>query len=262
MPETRQTPPFRHTSRRGEQSHVLGPGERTPTHQHPRGHLVHPARGVLSVTTGEGTWLVPANRTAWVPGGYGHHHRSHGGTDMRVVFLPAAMARALPPHPAVLTPSPLAREALLALTGTAERDAAARARLRRVVIDELAPAPEEPLHLPEPRDPRLRDLARRLEACPGDPAGLRELGRRIGVGERTLSRLFHAELGMSFTRWRAQLRVHHALVLLTGGASVLETALACGWANPSTFIEHFTAVMGQTPGRYRRDLLPPPPSQR
>ncbi|MGW1564309.1 helix-turn-helix domain-containing protein, partial [Streptomyces sp. NPDC002144] len=33
-----------------------------------------------------------------------------------------------------------------------------------------------------------------------------------------------------------------------------ETAVACGWSNPSSFIDAFTEVVGQTPGRYQADL--------
>jgi AraC-like DNA-binding protein len=86
---------------------------------------------------------------------------------------------------------------------------------------------------------------------PGDNTPLAELGRAIGAGARTLSRLFHDELGMTFYEWRTQLRVGHALVLLADGHDTTHVAHACGWANPSHFITAFTAVMGTTPGRYR-----------
>jgi len=55
-------------------------------------------------------------------------------------------------------------------------------------------------------------------------------------------------------RWRTVLRVHHALFRLTEGASVTDTAIACGWSNPSAFIGAFTALVGQTPGRYQAGL--------
>jgi len=80
------------------------------------------------------------------------------------------------------------------------------------------------------------------------------LGRTAGASERTLSRLFHTELGMSFHRWRTTLRIHHALTHLTNGRSVTDTAMECGWSNPSSFIDAFTEVVGQTPGRYQADL--------
>ncbi|MFF1797655.1 helix-turn-helix domain-containing protein, partial [Kitasatospora sp. NPDC058263] len=129
-------------------------------------------------------------------------------------------------------------------------------RLHAVVVDELALAPEQPLHLPEPADDRLRALTGILYADPANQQTLAELGTRVGASERTLSRLFGQELRMSFHQWRTQLRVHHALTRLAAGKSVTETALACGWANPTTFIEAFAALVGETPGRYRTRQLP------
>ncbi|MGE3620830.1 MAG: helix-turn-helix transcriptional regulator, partial [Acidimicrobiia bacterium] len=118
-------------------------------------------------------------------------------------------------------------------------------------------APEEPLHLPEPGDGRLRAVTDLLHHDPADDRGLAQLGRAVGASERTLSRLFQAELGMGFRQWRTQLRLHHALVHLAAGDSITRTAAACGWSNPSTFIEAFSAALGQTPGRYRSGAAPP-----
>lgn len=218
---------------------------------HPRGHLVYAARGVLSVHTERGTSIVPANRVAWTPAGFAHRHRAHGDTDMRIVFLPASLARLVPAHPAVFTASDLAREILLALTGPGEPERAASARLRRVLVDQLHDAREQPLHLPEPRDDRLRAVARVLYENPGDTTPLAGLGQAIGAGARTLSRLFHDELGLTFYEWRTQLRLYHALVLLAEGHDTSHVAHACGWSNPSHFIAAFRAVMGTTPGKHR-----------
>ncbi|MFB9685273.1 helix-turn-helix transcriptional regulator [Amycolatopsis plumensis] len=250
MPETRQAEP---TSRIWPSGgvHLWPPGGTSEAAAHDRGHLVYAARGVLSVHTERGTSIVPANRVAWTPAGFVHRHRAHGHTDMRIVFLSAASARLVSGRPAVFTASPLAREVLLALTGPREYDRAASARLRRVLVDELREAPEQPLHLPEPRDDRLRAIARRLYADPGDTASLAELGQRVGASARTLSRLFRDELGMTFPAWRTQVRIGHALILLADGHDTASTARACGWANPSHFIAAFTAVVGTTPGRHR-----------
>ncbi|WP_343034575.1 helix-turn-helix domain-containing protein [Streptomyces sp. 769] len=48
--------------------------------------------------------------------------------------------------------------------------------------------------------------------------------------------------------------MHHALAQLSEGRSVTDTAMECGWSNPSSFIDAFTEVVGQTPGRYQADL--------
>ncbi|MBP0455132.1 helix-turn-helix transcriptional regulator [Kitasatospora sp. RG8] len=243
--------------------HLWPSGGASAAQSHPRGHLVYAAGGVLTLHTEHGSWIVPANRVAWTPAGFTHRHRAHGDTDMRIVFLPPSLARLVPDRPVVFEASGLAREVLLALTRPRDHDGAApghrrtaRTRLLRVLVDELCEAPEQPLHLPEPRDDRLRAVARRLAKNPADNATLAELGRAVGAGSRTLSRLFRAELGMTFYEWRTQLRVHHALVLLADGHDTVRTAHACGWANPSGFIAAFSAVVGTTPGRYRAAQVP------
>jgi AraC-like DNA-binding protein len=218
---------------------------------HPRGHLVYAASGVLSVHTERGTSIVPANRVAWTPARCPHYHQAHGDTDMRIVFLPASLARLAPDHPAVFMVSGLAREVLLALTGRRSYDRAALARLHRVLIDELREAREQPLQLPQPRDDRLQAIARILQEQPADNTSLAELGQSAGASARTLSRLFSNELGMTFYEWRTQLRIYHALVLLADGHDTTHVAHACGWANPSSFIAAFTRIIGTTPGRYR-----------
>ncbi|NMO55693.1 helix-turn-helix transcriptional regulator [Actinoplanes sp. TBRC 11911] len=249
-------PKTRHDPMPSEQAQLLGHDERTPAHSHGRGHLVYPASGMLSVATSAGSWIAPPNRVVWIPAHSEHRHRSHGISDVRIVFLAPQLAALLPAHPAVLVMTPLARAATLALTSGDERPAAARSRLRRVVIDDLVAAPEQPLHLPEPSDDRLRAVTHLVEQQLSRPASLADLGRRVGAGERTLSRLFHEETGMSFPQWRTQLRIHRALRMLADGTPVLATATACGWSNPSAFIDTFTALVGQTPGRYQRSLSP------
>ncbi|WP_433685011.1 AraC family transcriptional regulator [Nocardia sp. CA-119907] len=224
---------------------------------------MYAARGVLSVHTERGTSIVPANRVAWTPAGFMHYHRAHGQTDMRIVFLPASLARLVPDHPAVFAASDLAREILLTLTGprnydraAQNQDRAALARLRRVLVDELHEAHEQPLQLPEPHDDRLQAIAQLLYQNPADNTSLAELGLTIGASARTLSRLLNNELGMTFYEWRTQLRVYHALVLLAHGHDTTHVAHACGWANPSGFIAAFTNIIGTTPGRYRTGHQP------
>jgi AraC-like DNA-binding protein len=235
--------------------HLRPSGDVDAAQTHDEGHLVYAAAGVLTLHTGHGTSIVPADRIGWIPAGCAHRHRTHGETDIRIVFLPASLSGLVPEQPAVFVASGLAREVLLALTGPdgpgPARGPITRARLLRVLVDELHDANEQPLHLPEPRDDRVLAVARRLDDDPADGASLAELGRAVGASPRTLSRLFRRELGMTFYEWRTQLRIHHALVLLAEGHDITRTAAACGWANPSSFIAAFTAVLGTTPGRHR-----------
>ncbi len=233
---------------------VLPHGFQIDTHVHADGLLVYAASGVVATVTERGTWVAPASRIIWTPPGFEHAHRFYGSTDVRVLSIPLIACEALPPEPGVFLVSPLLREVLLALTDLPEVHVGAHERLRAVVVDELVEAPDRSIRLPEPHDDRLRAVTAILHADPADPATLTELGRQVGASERTLSRLFHRELGMSFHQWRTVLRIHHALLHLGDGMSVIDTAITCGWANPTSFIEAFSAIVGQTPGRYQAGL--------
>ncbi|WP_433654524.1 AraC family transcriptional regulator [Nocardia sp. CA-128927] len=237
-------------SKRGWLEH----GTHIAVHSHRQGQLLYASTGVLATTTELGTWVAPADRLTWTPPGFAHSHRIYGETDCRVVNVPRELCDSLPSRPTVFAVTPLLREALVALTTDRTFRPGARERLRQVMIDELTDSPEQVLYLPAPQDDRLRAATDLLHADPGNTATLAELGRSVGASERTLSRLFHAELGMSFHQWRTLLRVQHALVHLLDGHPVTSTALACGWSNPTSFIEAFTAIVGQTPGRYQNDL--------
>jgi AraC-like DNA-binding protein len=256
MSKTRQSmaPPPIYPAETPQGAGRLSHGSRIHAHAHAEGQLVYAASGVLATTTERGTWVAPANRVTWTPPGFHHSHRFYGRTDVCVVAIPLELCDALAAHPSVFAVSPLLREALLALTDRRVIRPGAKERLRAVVLDELVEAPEQSLHLPEPRDDRLRAVTDLLYADPAQAVTLSELGRIAGASERTLSRLFHSEFDMSFHRWRTILRIHHAVVHLTNGRSVTDTAVACGWSNPTSFIEAFNAVVGQTPGRYQADL--------
>ncbi len=227
-------------------------GEDIAAHFHDYGQLRYAASGALVTATRVGTWVAPASRIMWVPPFSVHSSHAYGRTDVRVLPVPAALAEQLPPEPSVFVASALMREAYLAMTNDREPVDSPRARLLfEVVIAELDRAPQESLRLPEPNDVRLKAVTDLLHADPASPATLAELGHRTGSSERTLSRLFGSELSMSFHQWRTLLRIQRALLELSEDASVTDTAMRLGWANPSSFIEAFTELVGQTPGRYR-----------
>jgi AraC-like DNA-binding protein len=157
-------------------------------------------------------------------------------------------------QPTVLSVSRLLRELIIAITDDPARRGEEQHDLKRVALHQLKPAPALQFHLPQPGDERLRDVTAILAEDPGSDRTLGELGRAVGAGERTLSRLFRAETGMTFPQWRAQLRLHHSLTLLASGLSVTATAVACGYSTPSAFTAAFHATFGTTPGTYRKDL--------
>ncbi|MDI3421594.1 helix-turn-helix transcriptional regulator [Streptomyces luteolus] len=246
---TRQ--PTRHQPIAPTRTRWLAPGAEIDAHRHDDHQIVYAGRGVLAVTTDRGSWIAPATRAIWVPAGTAHAHHAHGELTLHLVGLPAEDNPLGLDEPTVLSVSPLLRELILAHTRTPDDGSPERARLRAVLLDQLKASPQQPLHLPTPTEPRLAELCAILRADPADSRTLSGLGRQVGAGERTLSRLFKSELGMTFPQWRTQLRLHHALILLAERTPVTTVAHLCGWSSASAFIDAFRRAFGRTPGAYQ-----------
>lgn len=101
-----------------------------------------------------------------------------------------------------------------------------------------------------PADARLRTIAEMMTAKPSDRATMHAWARRIGVSERTLSRILLRQTGMSFGRWRQQLHILLALRWLSQGASVQSVAADLGYENGSSFVTMFRKALGTSPAKY------------
>jgi AraC-like DNA-binding protein/quercetin dioxygenase-like cupin family protein len=237
-------------------SHALPPGARIERHRHALHQIVYPSSGAVSVTTPAGTWITPANRAIWIPAGCWHEHRFHGHTQFHGVALDPARYRPVPAAPAVLAVNPLMRELIIACSQSAETGTDEHHRMLAVLHDQLRTTSlGEPLWIPTPVDGRLREACALIADSLREPLTLQQIGHRIGISQRTLSRLFSDELAMTFPQWRTQLRLQRALVLLAQRRDVTWVASECGWATPSAFIDTYRRAFGHTPGRLAAEAL-------
>jgi AraC-like DNA-binding protein len=94
--------------------------------------------------------------------------------------------------------------------------------------------------------PLLHELIRRFSTLPVeyDPDGP---DGRLGLSDKTLTRLFQRQTGLGFRLWRQRARLVHALPLLERGDRITDVALACGYDSLSSFIAAFRAHTGVTP---------------
>jgi AraC-like DNA-binding protein len=119
-----------------------------------------------------------------------------------------------------------------------------------VLLDELASAQVEDLHLPMPTDARLRGIVDAMMAAPADRSTLDAWAKRAGMSARSLERLIMRETGMSFGRWRQQLSVMLAVKWLAGGGSIQQVAADLGYESAPSFVTMFRKTLGVSPGRY------------
>jgi AraC-like DNA-binding protein len=97
----------------------------------------------------------------------------------------------------------------------------------------------------------VRALCEAVLRAPCQRASLAEWAADVGASERTLARLFQAELGTGYQQWRQQAVLAHALPMLARGMSVGEVAAATGYASESAFSAMFKAAMGQPPRQFQ-----------
>lgn len=226
-------------------------------HQHRKAQLIYSVRGILNCEIEDGVWIVPPQCAIWIPGDLPHAARGAGETECYCLFVEPDATPDLPKDCCTISVSPLLRELLLRAASFPELYplGGREDRLIAALLDELVEAPVEDLHLPMPRDTRLRRLAQMMLADPTDKTSKADWAIRIGMSERSMSRLLLHEIGMSFGRWRRQLHVILALQRMTKGESVQTVALELGYENASGFVTMFRKAMGKPPARYLSDRL-------
>ncbi len=96
--------------------------------------------------------------------------------------------------------------------------------------------------------PKLLAAIKAIEEHLDEPLSRRDLARRVGLSIRQLERLFRVYLGQTPTRYYLEARLHHARRLLAQTSmSVLEVALASGFASASHFAKSYRALFGHSP---------------
>lgn len=227
-------------------------GQSTRRHSHDRTQLIYAERGVMTVTTAIGVWVIPPERAVWVPAGIEHEVRMMGAVRMRSLFIDPQAATALPGSCTVVTVSPLLRELILHAVELPELydPAGPDGRLMDVILDQLQSLHETPLHIAIPDDVRLRRITDILLNDPADNRSLEQWAAVAGASSRTLARLFLRETGLTFGAWRQQARLLKALQGLALKQSVTEVAFDLGYESPSAFIAMFRRALGKSPGRY------------
>lgn len=234
-------------------------------HQHEWAQLACCASGLLQVSVraaGHGggeqdiSVVVPPQRAVWIPPGALHSVMVVEAAQSRTVYLHASLFQAGWEQVRVLAVTPLLHALIDAQDQASYRDQAdEQAALTTLVRHELTHATCLPVGVPLPPagrgDRRLRALCNELLAQPNTFTTLAQWATAHGASERTMARLFRAELGMSFHHWRQQAVLARALPKLAQGTAVAQVAADSGYASESAFSAMFKACMGTSPRHFR-----------
>jgi len=102
------------------------------------------------------------------------------------------------------------------------------------------------------RHPKLSQVIQMMEGNIEDPMSPADLAEEVGMSTRQLERLFRRYLNRSPKRYYMELRLQKARnLLMQTDMSVINVALACGFASPSHFSKCYRSHYNTTPYRER-----------
>ncbi|NMG72830.1 AraC family transcriptional regulator [Parazoarcus communis] len=230
-----------------------------PQHKHPYGHLIHADRGLLRVEAESGQWLVPPTAAVWLRSGVKHRLVVPVALQAHGLFVREDVCTSLPAADCVVHVSSLLRELIMALAR--DNDSATSSKRMRLLgallIEELRTPPILPLHLPWPTDSadsRMQHVCQALLDNPGDTATAAGWANRLAMGDKTFHRRFLLATGMTFGKWRQQLRLMSSLTLLMQGMPITQVALASGYDSHSAYTTAFGKQFGQPPSAFAADI--------
>ncbi len=257
----------------------LQPDTEIQPHSHPWAQVALCVSGVTRITAADSTYLVPSGRAVWIPPAIEHLVTVLESTELRTLYIhqdarapgPGVAAAASAPwrQCRVLEVSPLLRELVLQMDVEMDSRHEGRAassppvparlgpeqlarerRLGELVLDELRRAAPVRLGIALPQDKRLRALCEAVLQAPAQHGTLQGWAQAAGASERTVARLFRAELGTTFVAWRQQVLLAKALTMAAGKRPMAHIAAELGYASASAFTAMVRRSVGQPPRRF------------
>jgi AraC-like DNA-binding protein len=252
---------LREDSRWAAGSHLYDGGEQLVTgwHFHDVHEIEYACRGMVEVETEAGHYLLPPHQAAWIPAALHHKTTLNAGVQTLAVLFEPSLVPMGGDRVRIIAVSALLREMMLysarwpisRTESGAEADSFFQA-LGYVVADALDD--EMPLNLPVPADPVVA-AATDCTRAHLDRVTVSDVTRAVGVSERTLRRIFHAHLGMSWRSYLLRARVLRSMAMLAQpDRTVLEVSIAVGFDDAGAFARSFARHCGETPSSYKRRI--------
>lgn len=235
-------------------------------HRHPWGQLAISSTGTIRLTVAQGTYIVPPSRALWVPPGMEHAVTMVESADLRTMYFYQTEGRCGPDvapqeeaawrQCRVLNASALLRAVARELPtlpddilSLSEPDRAREHHLSALLLDELRRASAVQLGVSLPQDKRLRLLCEAVLADPTRYVTLEDWARDTGASPRTVARLFKQELECTFTYWRQQVVLAHAVSLAARNWPIQRIAAELDYS-PSAFSAMVRRTVGMPPARF------------
>ena len=224
-----------------------------PLHSHVCHQLIIVKHGFIRVTTPNGQFAITQNRGIWLTQGTEHHLTILKNTQVLSAFIEPLTRADLLNRSQVVAISELLQALLSSAVGINShyQTNTREAWIVELILDELrCLTPLAEFEVPQPTLPEYRALLEKISERLSHPWGLADIAHLLNISERTVSRQFTQQTGLSFIEWLRRLRLQHSLELLLQGQSVVDVSLAVGYDSPSAFSTAFKQRIGLSPTQY------------
>lgn len=236
---------------------LMGEADIAP-HRHIKGQFLYTEGGVVHVTTEQKTFFLPARHYMWIAPGSIHsiHPGSHAVTMRNLYFpvepddLPFYTKTGIYPVNDLLLQMIMFTNRWNGDIRKTDQNSFRFALAIKAILPEISTF-QLPLALPFARNKRLIQVTNFMNDHLHEPLTFPQLAKHFGFSERSLSRLFQQDLGMSFIQYFTLQRILRSLqLLLEAKMSVKVVAASVGYNSIPTFSTTFRKIVGVRPSEY------------
>jgi AraC-like DNA-binding protein len=222
------------------------------SHSHPRAQIISCNSGIMEVVTKNNIWIVNSLQSVWIASNEEHQVYFPNNVKVVTAFIDESKLKVLPKHSFAFESSIFLNSLLEKIISFSNPNVFTEQqnRIIEVFLGELSNLIPSTTFLPTSQDKRIKVV---LDALMNDLSSKHTIeyyANKSCVSSRTLSRLFHRELGMSFGDWKMRLKLMESVKLLGEKRSVKEIAFELGYENVSSFVATFRKHFGKTPTKY------------
>lgn len=228
-------------------------GEHDSPHCHPWHQLLFPRQGMIRTKALNKQYFIPSNRAMLIPAKCIHESWSINSVQFIGIYFNSEAIDISESDCQVIEVSPLFNQLIYQIYKIASSTmqcSAKENRLVQVFYDQLEEQKKVILEVVLPEDRRLQTMANELLVNPACQLKLTDWAKKINVSERTISRIFESQTGLTFRLWRQRVRMISALSMIEQKLPIQTVALNVGYDSASAFIHRFKKQFGQTPSQY------------
>lgn len=233
-----------------------------PVHSHAKGQLTYVEGGMAYVHLTDRTYVIPAGHYIWMPGGVVHRLQiRHAATAVRNLYF-YNHDDAVDPFYNKMGIYPITRllHEMIVFTndyphevwpGSVEYQFLAALKTILPTVSKIT----LPFIVPTTQHEKLRPVIDYITKNIDKPLTLAQLSSEFNMSQRSFSRLFQAELSISFLQYLKQRRIIRGIeMMLHTRANLTQIAYETGYQSLSAFSATFQQVMNMRPSEFMAQL--------